>query len=106
MRYIALNSTKPATTNEDVKRMYKVRLLHCFFLLCIVPHLFLHCSMPHLVLHCIMPHLFIHCIMPHLFVLYLVPTNFLIFSCMEQKYRSWSRSKRRIIRHVSSSSGR
>jgi hypothetical protein len=38
MRYIALNSTKPATTNEDVKRMYKVRLLHCFFyfVLCLI----------------------------------------------------------------------
>jgi hypothetical protein len=29
MRYNALNATKPATTKQDVKRMYVVRLLHC-----------------------------------------------------------------------------
>jgi hypothetical protein len=53
MRYNALNATKPATTKQDVKRMYVVRLLHC-----IVPYLFLHCIMPSLSGHCLVLTLF------------------------------------------------
>jgi hypothetical protein len=65
MRYVVLNATKSATTDEDVKRTYVLRIdksLHYFtfnfvffFLPCIMPHVFI----------------FLFCIMCHLLVLYM-----------------------------------
>jgi hypothetical protein len=77
MRYVALNATKPATTNEGVKRTYMLRMYYastillsilsscsylvlCLMYLFILLSIFSSCS--HLVL----------CIMCHLLVLYYV----------------------------------
>jgi hypothetical protein len=82
MRYVALNATKSATIDKDVKRTYVVRLLNSslFYIYCAS---FLRCIMPCLFLHCIMPCLFLHSIMSLLFVFSLVLTHFLTFGRME-----------------------
>jgi hypothetical protein len=65
MRYAALNATKLATTDEDVKRTYVLRIdefLHYFTF-----------DFVFLFLPCCMPHVFIYlCIMCCLLVLYYV----------------------------------
>jgi hypothetical protein len=76
MRYVALNATKSATIDKDVKRTYVVRLLNSSLF-------YIYCAS---FLRCIMPCLFLHSIMSLLFVFSLVLTHFLTFGRMEHPH--------------------
>jgi hypothetical protein len=75
MRYIALNATKPVTTEKDVKRKYVLSILsYCFYLVCLIYLCIVFYTMCHL---------FMYYIMSHVFVVSLVLTHFLTLGRME-----------------------
>jgi hypothetical protein len=82
-RYSALNATKLATTDKDVKRTYILRIdesLRYFtfdfiflFLPCIMPHVFIY-----FIMHCVV---YLYCIMFNVFVISHVLTQ--VFNIMQ-----------------------
>jgi hypothetical protein len=88
-RYSALNATKPATTDKDVKRTYILRIDESlrYFTFDFI-FLFLPCIMPHVFIYFIMHHVSFTCI-----VLCLMYSLFLMFWLLEEKYNKDHRTQ-------------